>query len=438
MKLKKQLKTLICLLFLSGAASINTMLAQTDSEYQYIDFNHGQNEVITDWVQSIQIIEPACRTEVKGTVKVKFKAQGMSHAKAYCWQQPTKKDPNPWGHRVDLTPKGIQLGKEGIGTFTFPANQFPTGPLNIRIFANNGEGEKDLFELQLYNKGGVRWNQGIPASDPPAAEGLQLVFSDDFDSPLSISNDGRNARYSAHKPLNGDFSGWQFADVTGQNNPFEQRGAYLRIKARKTSETNSSSGLIASANMDGEGFWTQAPCYFECRFTAQSAPGTWPAFWTLSAFDGTSGDELDIIEAYGGMGKGNANLDGEYCIVSHFWGQKDPDGSKKKEYDTRVPMTELGSKSNWTETFHTYAVYVGTEETVYYFDNIEVLRHPTNDKSREKPIFFLINYAIGGGSGWPIDLERYGNGSDMYVDYVRVYAEKPLDYVVPGLKKRRN
>ena len=28
-------------------------------------------------------------------------------------------------------------------------------------------------------------------------------------------------------------------------------------------------------------------------------------------------------------------------------------------------------------------------------------------------------------------VERYGNGSDMYIDYIRVYAEKPLDYKVP-------
>ena len=39
------------------------------------------------------------------------------------------------------------------------------------------------------------------------------------------------------------------------------------------------------------------------------------------------------------------------------------------------------------------------------------------------PHFFLINYPIGGGgnSGWPVDLERYRQSSDMYVDYVRVF-----------------
>ena len=430
MKIKKHIHYVTFFVYI--IASLQVAVSQND-EYQYIDFNHGQkNEKNTEWIQSIQIIEPTCRSDIKGNVTIKFKAPNMDYAKAFCWQQPTSENPAHWGHRVDIVPEGIKLGKDGIGTFIFPADKFPAGPLNIRIFSSNNESQKDLFELQLYNKGGVKWNQGIPLNNPPAAKDLQLVFSDDFDEPLSISNDGRNARYCAHKPLDGDFSGWQFTDVTSPHNPFEQKDTYLKIKARKEPKTNGSSGIIASVNMDGEGFWVKAPFYMECRFTAQSAPGTWPAFWTLNAFDGTPGDELDIIEAYGGMGKGNPNFDDGYCIVSHFWGQENPDGSKKKDYDARVPMSQLGGKSNWSETFHTYAVYVGLKETIYFFDDIEVLRHPTNDKSREKPTFFLINYAIGGISGWPIDLERYNNGTDMYVDYVRVYAENPLDYRVPA------
>jgi len=165
--------------------------------------------------------------------------------------------------------------------------------------------------------------------------------------------------------------------------------------------------------------------YLECRFTAQSAIGTWPAFWTLALGDeGT--DELDIVEAYGGKGKGNPNHPG-YSIVSHFWRQKNSDGTDKKGFHTRAPIMELGGKSYWSATFHTYAVYVGTDDTVYYFDDIEVLRHPTNSVSRRYPHFFMINYAIGGISRWPIDLERYDNGSDMWVDYVRVYAKEPAD-----------
>jgi len=351
-----------------------------------------------------------------------------------CWSHPTADNPSEWGHDVNLTPKGIKLGKNGEGSFKFNADRFPSGPVNIRIYAHNDEGKKDFCELQLYNKGGVKWNMGIPSNDPPGARGMKLIFEDDFDGPLSISNDGRNARYNAHKPRFGDFSGWPFSDVDGPDNPFSQVDSYLKIAARKRPGTKGSTGLIASVNMDGEGLWVKAPFYMECRFTAQSAIGTWPAFWTITDLDrGTDGDELDIVEAYGGVGKGNPNHPG-YSICSHFWGQTDADGNKKQEYSKVVPIMELGGKSYWSTTFHTYGLYVDKENTIYYFDDIEVLRHPTNNVSWERPHVFLINYAIGGISGWPINLERYNNGTDMYVDYVRVYAKEKINYVYPEYK----
>lgn len=425
-------KTIIlCLVALATIFVVNELKSQNESglAYVYKDFNHGQNtDTNTEWVQAIQIVEPACRSEVKGLVTVRFTAVGMDEAKAFCWRQPTAENPSEWGHDADLTPKILKLEKKGEGTFSFNADDFPAGPMNVRIYASNKKGEKDVFELQLYNLRGVRWNMGIPDANPPGAEGLKLVFSDDFTGPLSISNDGRNARYNAHKPLSGDFSGWSFSDVDGPKNPFEQVDSYLKIKARKTSpEDKGSTGIIASVNMDGEGFWVKAPCYLECRFTGQSAPGTWPAFWTINRIDHAPGDELDIVEAYGGLGKGNPNHPG-YSCVTHYWLQKNADGSQKKANSRVVPIMELGGKSYWSTTFHTYSVYIGLEETVYYFDNIEVLRHPTNKYSRDFPHLFLVNYAIGGISGWSIDLERYGNGSDMYVDFVRVYALYDISY----------
>lgn len=400
---------------------------------QYADFNYGQNDgENSEWIQNISVISPECRSDVKGKVTVKFSAPGMTGAKAMLWRQPSRKDLSEWGHDECLTPKkGLKIGADGTASFSFNADKFPAGPMNVRIYAYNDEGKKDFYELQLYNTGGVKWNQGIPAGKPVGAEGLNLIFEDDFDGPLSISNDGRGARYNAHKPRFGDFSGWQFADVDGPDNPFFQRDTYLKIAARKRPGTNGSSGLIASVNMDGEGFWVKAPCYLECRFTAQSAPGTWPAFWTITGIDRSSnGDELDIIEAYGGVGPGNPNHPG-YSICSHFWGQKNPDGTDRGHRDCVVPMMEIGGKSYWSTTFHTYAVRIDLDDTIYYCDDIEVFRHPTNDVSRDRPHLFLINYAIGGISGWGIDLERYGNGTDMYVDYVRVYAEKEIEYSIP-------
>ena len=390
----------------------------------YHEFNYGQvDDGVEQWTQAIRVLEPTLRSDIRGDITVKFKAPGMTHASALCWRQSNPS--NRWGEDVDLSPGGITLDAEGNGSFIFHAEQFPHGPVNLRIYAHNEKDRKDIFELQLFNLGGVVWNQGIPDRDPPAAQGLRLIYADDFDGPLSIANDGRGAKYMAHKPGGGDFSGWPFSNVLSDGKPFGQRETWLRIAARKDEESpKGRTGLIASVNRDFQGVWAKAPCYLECRFTAQSAIGTWPAFWTL-AFGDQGTDELDIIEAYGGKGKGNPNHPG-YSIVSHFWKQYNPDGTPKKSSSTRAMIMELGGNSYWSTTFHTYAVYVGLDDTVYYFDDIEVLRHPTNIVSRENPHFFMINYAIGGISGWPIDLERYGNGTDMWVDYVRVYAKEPV------------
>lgn len=412
---------------------------------EYLEFNYGQKTGGDQYIQSIRVLEPDYRSEVRGDVRVRFIAPGIKYVKALCWQQPASESQSRWGEDVNLTPQGVSLNENGEGSFVFPADQFPNGPVTLRILAHNGEGEfmhqsetsgkvkagagkRDICELQLFNLGGVKWNQGIPPHDPPGAQGLKLIFADDFDGPVSISNDGRGARYSAHKPRFGDFSGWQFSDILGEGKPFSQVGTWLKISARKDSESpEGRSGLIASVNMDGKGLWAKAPSYFECRFIAQSAPGTWPAFWTLTALDkGVPGDELDIVEAYGGVGAGNPNHPG-YSIVSHFWGQKNPDGTPKKSCSARPPIMELGGKSYWSTTFHTYAVRIGLEKTTYYFDDIEVLSHPTNDVSRDKPACFLVNLAIGGISGWKIDLDRYNNGTEMFVDYIRVYGNEPVD-----------
>jgi len=399
-------------------------LAQTataaSSEYE--DFNPGPTSAGADWVKSIVIHSPELRSEVQGDVPVKFEAPGMTAARALCWQQPTAANPAPDGH--DEVVADLELDDNGDGSFVFPADKFPNGPITLRLLVHDTTGTRDMREIQLFNKGGVVWNQGIPKTDPPAAEGMKLLFADDFDKPLSISRDGQGATYCSHKPGGGDFSGWRFSDFDGPTNPFSQEGTFLRIHATKAPGTKGSTGLIASAKMDGTGLFASVPCYFECRFLAQSAPGTWPAFWTLTkdgiTKHGVPGDELDIVEAYGGVGKGNPNHPG-YSITTHFWKQTAADGTKLPNINKRVDMSQVGNHAYWSTTFHTYGVKVTDTDTIYYLDNVEMLRHPTGPVSKSQPMYFLINYAIGGISGWKIDLDREGNASDMWVDYVRVY-----------------
>jgi len=421
--------TFICLLAVAFALPSAGALSSSD---EYPDFFSGDSAKGVDFVQSIKVLAPRHCSNVKGDVTVVFVAKGMSRAVAKCWRQPSSGD--GWGEDAVLFDG--TLAADGHGEFVLRAEAFPNGPITVRIQAMDKAGRQDYCELQLYNLGGVKWRQGVPKSDPPGAKGMKLVYSDDFDGPLSISPDGRGAKYAAHKTGGGDFSGWPFCDPEGEALPFGQQGTFLRIHASKPFGAQGRTGILSSIRSDGTGVAVPVPAYFECRMVCHSAPGSWGAFWTLTK--GTIGmdpddpkfeetkkagcDELDVIECYGGYGPGNPNHGGKYGVTTHWWGQKEA-GKAPHAFPDAMKMA---GGSSWSWTFHTYGLAVTETDTVYYFDDVEVMRHPTGPVSKAQETWFLVNYAIAGISGWPYDLERYGNESDMWVDWVRVYCGKDV------------
>jgi len=100
---------------LTGFIVVNSVFAQ-HTEYQYVDFNPGKNVGNEEWIQSIQIIEPSCRSDVNGIFTVKFKASGMTEAKVMYWSQSTDEFPDRWGHDVNLTPKGVKLDTASLSS----------------------------------------------------------------------------------------------------------------------------------------------------------------------------------------------------------------------------------------------------------------------------------------------------------------------------------
>jgi hypothetical protein len=370
----------------------------------------------------VAVISPAYCAEVKGDTAVTLAAPGFKTVTVKCWKQGD-------GFGTDSTLATVDLDAKGNGSFVFPADQYPHGPINVRISGQSGP-VKDNCYLQLYNKGGVSWNEGMPADPPPAAKGMSLVFADDFKGPLSISSTDTNATYYDHKPPGGwqDFSAHTFSGHDSPKNPFAQVDSYLRIRA---SDKTHSAGLISSMKNNATGITAKAPCYFECRFIGPNAIGTWPAFWLMTDYmtDHVKGkkvpcDELDIVEAYGGEGPREPNAFDSYMITPHCWDQGETGKAiEKKAFEglhNPIRMGKAGIPSTWFDTFHTYGCKVTETETIYYCDNIEVGRHATMPLSKDRPLFFLINLATGGG--WPVDLSRYNGLADMYVDYVRVYS----------------
>jgi hypothetical protein len=369
----------------------------------------------------IAVLSPAYCSDIRGDTIVDVTAQEATSLTVKCWKQ---------GDRfgTDSVVATVRLDEQRKGSFVFPADAYPHGPLTLRISGVTGI-TKDNCYLQLYNLGGVSWNEGMPEYPPPAARGMTLVFADDFSGPLSISSTNPKATYYDHKPPDGrqDFSSLRFTGFSEANNPFKQVDTYLRIRA---SEKTKSAGLISSIKMDASGVTAKIPCYFECRFIGPNAMGAWPAFWLMTDFmtDEIKGrkvpcDELDVIEAYGGEGSGSPNAFDKYMITPHCWDQgetgKALGKAAFKELKNPIQMGKFGIPSAWFETFHTYGCRITEAETIFYCDNIEVGRFATLPWSKQHPFFFMINLATGGG--WPVDLSRYNGVADMYVDYVRVY-----------------
>ena len=361
----------------------------------------------------IRLLSPSPSCDISGMVRIAFSLDtpgGTVKAEAA-------------GFRGDglslLTAAEVKTGPDGRGSFLFPADEHPHGPMTL-LLSTSGEEDRDVLHLSLFNLSGKPYREGVSSfADPPLAreKGLRLLFSDDFTDPcLSISRD-RATRYYSHKPGGGDFSKFPFADFESPANPFSQRETWLRIRA---DESKNSTGLLSSIRADGTGFSAKAPCYFECRFLAPNATGTWPAFWLMTrpVFRGlhVPADELDVIEAYGLEDLSHQNQVG-YYVTSHRWNQGRHETTDPGLF---IDMRDKGSGLGWDQAFHTYGVLITEEETCYTLDDRPVFRHPTQPYSKTDPFFFMINLAVG-GNGWPWDLSRCGV-ADMYVDFVRVYG----------------
>ena len=363
----------------------------------------------------IRITSPAYCSDIQGNTTIQIAAPTYTTVELRCWQQGT-------GQGTFARLGTVTLDEKGAGSIVFPADEFPRGPLTIRLRGTNKANYTDNCYLQLYNKGGISWNEGLPA-DPPAAAGMQLVFADDFNGTLSIGPDPSIHTYYDHKPPHGsqDFSSLPFRDFNSIRNPFKQMDTYLRIRAN---ENNQSSGIISSYFSNNTGFDASIPSYFECRFIGPNAPGSWPAFWLLSKKTNIGDnnepcDELDIIEAYGNLPDHEKYL---YRIAVHPWGQTGEHVDMAKIFYNStgiINMSKFDILSSWFETPHIYGCKITETNTIYYCDNKEVARHPTMPISKVRPMYFLINMGTG---AHPVDLSRYGGLADMYVDYVRVYS----------------
>ncbi|NBD28131.1 sugar-binding protein [Paenibacillus glycinis] len=386
----------------------------------------------------VTLQSPAYRAELDGESTLNFTAKGgYAAAAGYMLHQPDAGHSDSSGYIVKLA--DVTLDGDGKGSITFDADQYPHGPVAVKVTATKADGSKTIEDyFQFYNTGGVDWNMGLEnAPMPSQLNGLdmQVTFEDDYKtmptiSKTGIDGQGQRTTYASHKPDYKDYGNALFADRGSAYDPFEQVEDYLKIKTKYYEEKlpasvdgyqrNYTTGFLSSVGDDGTGFRTKGYTeqYLEARFFVGANPGQWPAFWTLTGVNDEATDELDIIEAY------PPNVSG-YSIATHPWGYDNLDGGGKAVNTVDLIGSDAG---NISMGFHTYGVLVAEDYTTYYFDNKEVYKQKTLPLSWRKGSYFLINNAMTQSDAFPpgYGFDRYGDQSDMYIDWVRVY-EQPAD-----------
>lgn len=168
---------------------------------------------------------------------------------------------------------------------------------------------------------------------------------------------------------------------------------------------------------------------FEIRAKIPTAKGAWPAFWTLGTGCEYGGigwpqcGEIDIMEYY--------PVNGEPHVLGNVgWGTDQHMVAKWR--DKRVPLSHFLAKDpQWKEKFHIWRMDWDSECIRLYLDDElinETFTHETiNVKLADgynpfkHPHYILLNLALGGVNGGPIDDTAFP--MKFEIDYVRVYQK---------------
>lgn len=164
---------------------------------------------------------------------------------------------------------------------------------------------------------------------------------------------------------------------------------------------------------------------FEIRARIPVAKGAWPAIWTLgSSMEWPSCGEIDIMEFYQIKGV-------PHILANAAWGT---DRQWHAKWDSQAtPYSHFTDKDpDWASKFHIWRMDWDEEAIRIYLDdellNEILLRNTQNGSIGKgsnpftKPQYLLLNLALGGINGGPVD--EAALPMKYEIDYVRVYQKE--------------
>ena len=327
---------------------------------------------------------------------------------------------------------------------------------NMNIIATRHT-RKALGALAILTLVGTSVATTQPAAHAAAPTGYELSWSDEFDGPNLDTSKWGNA-YGCFDPRlktqthytdsseNVSVSGG-YLHLTARHSPTREKWNKETRKMETIDRTCTrtengqkvtypapfTSGMVQTRDDKGNvKYAAYGDFYAEARIQLPDGPSSWASFW----FTGTQGGpwpgngEIDAVEAKG--------YDPNYLQANtHTPRASDP--SKSEQHHG-----QLGGDGTSQTQFHVYGVEKTGEKITFYLDGVP--RHTVNysDIGGANPfvvdgngMVIRLNHMVGGtfltsnsGDTTYVDATAYadryaGAGSDMLVDYVRVYSKKP-------------
>lgn len=244
--------------------------------------------------------------------------------------------------------------------------------------------------------------------EPIESKSYQLVWSEEFD----YEGLPRDSYWSYESGLVRNNEA-QYYTVARPENVNVANGM-LTITARRENY-DGANYTAASLHTRGKVDWTYGR--FEMRARLDTRTGLWPAFWLLGNGKWPESGEVDVMEFY--QNKILANV---------AWKANNSDPWSAQWDSSTRSLTNLRYQDpDWDNQFHTWRMDWDENSIRLYVD--DVLMNSTNTNNtinpdgsnpfRGKPMYLLINLAIGGNNGG--DPSGTSFPATYEIDYVRVY-----------------
>lgn len=265
--------------------------------------------------------------------------------------------------------------------------------------------------------GGLRAQSPSDSNAPTPPPGYKLVWSDEF----SQDPDGLPdpARWSYEEGFIRNHESQYYTKARKENARIENGQLIIEGRKEEYSPPGDYTGLPLQAHYTSAALETIGKAEWqygriEVRAKLPAGKGVWPAIWTLGANIHQVGwprcGEIDLMEL---VGKEPGIVHG---TVHYFTNGKHQSNGHKLPVDTP------------DATFHVYAAEWTPDRIDIFVDDKKYLTfdtsHADNDGQNpfRKPHFLILNLALGGSWGGPIDDSIFPQR--MVIDYVRVY-QKP-------------